>query len=131
MLNKADQFTKIHDFARAYGSLCWNLSKVIPRKDLPRIYTMCLPVKNKDGSDTTRLTEGLKDLYQSRDDIVHEVFKAPARRVDNEITRLETNVNMLKMHSVLLTAKALADVTVSCTRGTCKRQKPAEVLGQL
>jgi hypothetical protein len=29
ILNKADQFTKIHDFARAYGSLCWNLSKVL------------------------------------------------------------------------------------------------------
>jgi len=43
ILNKADQFRKIHDFARAYGSLCWNLSKVIQRKDLPRIYTMCLP----------------------------------------------------------------------------------------
>ena len=36
VLNKVDQFRKIHDFARAYGSLCWNLSKVIPRKDLPR-----------------------------------------------------------------------------------------------
>ncbi len=23
ILNKADQFEKIHDFARAYGSLCW------------------------------------------------------------------------------------------------------------
>jgi hypothetical protein len=43
ILNKADQFRKIHDFARAYGSLCWNLSKVIARKDLPRIHTMCLP----------------------------------------------------------------------------------------
>jgi len=28
VLNKADKFKKIHDFARAYGSLCWNLSKV-------------------------------------------------------------------------------------------------------
>ena len=44
VLNKADQFRKIHDFARAYGSLCWNLSKVIPNKDLPRIFTMCLSV---------------------------------------------------------------------------------------
>ena len=33
----------MHDFARSYGSLCWNLSKVIGRKDLPRIYTMCVP----------------------------------------------------------------------------------------
>jgi hypothetical protein len=28
-------------------------------------------------------------------------------------------------------AKILADVAVSCTRGTTKRQKPAQVLGQL
>ena len=47
ILNKADQFRKIHDFARAYGSLCWNLSKVIQRKDLPRIYTMCLPANSR------------------------------------------------------------------------------------
>lgn len=44
ILNKVDQFEKIHDFARAYGSLCWNLSKVIPRKDIPKIYTMCTPL---------------------------------------------------------------------------------------
>ena len=46
IFNKADRFMnqQIHDFARAYGSLWWNLSKVILRKDLPRIYTMCLPV---------------------------------------------------------------------------------------
>lgn len=52
ILNKADQFHKIHDFARAYGSLCWNLSKVIPRKDLPRIHTMCLPVKSTTLSES-------------------------------------------------------------------------------
>lgn len=62
VLNKADQFKKIHDFARAYGSLCWNLSKVIPRKDLPRIYTMCLPTKNSgagngEGEDGMELRE--------------------------------------------------------------------------
>ena len=45
VMNKVDQFVHIHDFARAYGSLCWNLSKVIPRKDLPRIYTMFLPAE--------------------------------------------------------------------------------------
>jgi GTPase SAR1 family protein len=43
ILNKVDQFTQVHDFARAYGSLCWNLAKVIKRKDIPRIYTMFTP----------------------------------------------------------------------------------------
>ncbi len=97
ILNKADQFRKIHDFARAYGSLCWNLSKVIPRKDLPRIYTMCLPGLTGEG----KLSQGLEDLHQTRNDVVSEVMKAPARRVDNAITRLADSINLLLMHAVL------------------------------
>lgn len=58
ILNKADQFTRVHDFARAYGSLCWNLSKVIPRKDLPMIYTMCVPTGNH-GADADRIRADL------------------------------------------------------------------------
>uniref|UniRef100_A0A7S2UGA6 Dynamin N-terminal domain-containing protein n=1 Tax=Attheya septentrionalis TaxID=420275 RepID=A0A7S2UGA6_9STRA len=100
VLNKADQFEKIHDFARAYGSLCWNLSKVIPRKDLPRIYTMCLPVK---GGDTAQkeIMQGLADLHQTRDDVVAEVMKAPKRRIDNVITHLNDSVHLLMMHALI------------------------------
>jgi len=107
VLNKADQFKKIHDFARAYGSLCWNLSKVIPRKDLPRIFTMCLPVKNEDNStgdlSTTEALDqrALADLHQTRDDVLTEVMKAPKRRVDNVITNLHDSVHLLLMHAVV------------------------------
>ena len=41
VFNKVDQFDKVQDFARAYGALCWNLSKVIHRKDLPRYVVLC------------------------------------------------------------------------------------------
>jgi hypothetical protein len=91
ILNKADQFRKIHDFARAYGSLCWNLSKVIPRKDLPRIYTMCLPTpyqtrasgdQSEDQSSSLGQA-GLIDLEATRKEVVSEVLNAPKRRVDN------------------------------------------------
>lgn len=114
VLNKADQFRKIHDFARAYGSLCWNLSKVIPRKDLPRIFTMCLPVTStKDGNDETNYNivdnnaaealdrRALADLHQTRDDVLAEVMKAPKRRVDNVITNLHDSVHLLLMHAVV------------------------------
>ncbi|GLE04512.1 hypothetical protein PINS_up013467 [Pythium insidiosum] len=50
ILNKVDDFRTVHDFARAYGALCWNLSKVIPRKDLPFIYTMYVPQDQRDGA---------------------------------------------------------------------------------
>merc|ERR1719384_1099877 len=110
VLNKADQFKKIHDFARAYGSLCWNLSKVIPRKDLPRIFTMCLPVKNPDGggsggnnnNNTSSIGAGLSDLHQTRDDVVAEVMKAPKRRIDNVITHLNDSVHLLLMHAQIV-----------------------------
>ncbi|CAB1117285.1 unnamed protein product [Ectocarpus sp. CCAP 1310/34] len=109
VLNKADQFKKIHDFARAYGSLCWNLSKVIPRKDLPRIYTMCLPVKSRDGGAgegevELSLSSGLHDLEATRDDVAAEVMKAPKRRIDNIITRLTDSVHLLQVHTTVLDA---------------------------
>ncbi|KAL3811230.1 hypothetical protein ACHAXA_008989 [Cyclostephanos tholiformis] len=113
VLNKADQFKKIHDFARAYGSLCWNLSKVIPRKDLPRIFTMCLPVAIKNSGDQNSLSVGdlptiqaldqraLADLHQTRDEVIAEVMKAPKRRIDNVITNLHDSVHLLLMHAVV------------------------------
>lgn len=102
VLNKVDQFRKIHDFARAYGSLCWNLSKVIPLKDLPRIYTMCVPVKqNEKGQLQTEsgLGASLRDLDAMREEVVSEVVRAPERRVDNLITNLYDSSRMLQMHA--------------------------------
>merc|ERR1719277_1474375 len=40
VLNKVDKLDNSIDFARAYGTLGWALSKVIKRKDIPQIYTM-------------------------------------------------------------------------------------------
>jgi hypothetical protein len=84
ILNKADQFHQYHDFARAYGSLCWNLSKVIQRKDLPRIYTMCLPAayhahaggqsingnSESKGLFDEKSSKGLMDLADARESVV-------------------------------------------------------------
>jgi hypothetical protein len=95
VLNKADQFRKIHDFARAYGSLCWNLSKVIPRKDLPPIFTMSLP---NEQSEST-LSSSLSDLEHTRDDVVEQVMKAPKRRIDNVITNLYDSTATLMLYS--------------------------------
>ncbi|KAH8075886.1 hypothetical protein JL720_10336 [Aureococcus anophagefferens] len=38
ILNKADKFERIHDFARAYGALCWNLSKLDGPAGLDALY---------------------------------------------------------------------------------------------
>ena len=120
IFNKADQFhnQQIHDFARAYGSLCWNLSKVIPRKDLPRIYTMCLPVEltsspvgtisnnghnEKDGTNSSgTIAPGLQDLYNAREEVVVQVRKAPERRLDNVITNVDESISQLYMYARII-----------------------------
>jgi GTPase SAR1 family protein len=101
VLNKADQFEKMHDFARAYGSLCWNLSKVIPRKDLPRIYTMCLP-STISNDDLTPVSVLQQDLETARHEVVEQIRQAPARRVDNVITLLYDSCCLLEMQAKLL-----------------------------
>lgn len=107
----------MHDFARAYGSLTWNLSKVIPRKDLPRIYTTCIPTANTTTSSSI-LTDAITDLETARKEvrpaplycvfadrclqIVAEVKKAPHRRTDNMITRLYDSTRLLRVHATVM-----------------------------
>lgn len=59
LLNKCDAFTSMYDFARAYGTLCWNLSRVLRTKDLPKIFTTYSgterePAANMDFADFRR-----------------------------------------------------------------------------
>jgi hypothetical protein len=86
------------------GALCWNLSKVINRKDLPRIYTMCVPQALEAGSvpPSGFLQEVLPELERTRNEIVAEVLKAPSRRVDNITTQLNDAAQLLRMHAVVL-----------------------------
>ena len=48
-----------------------NLSKVIHRKDLPRIYTMCLPHTEVD--DSKPLSKSLIDLAATREEVTQQV----------------------------------------------------------
>jgi len=94
VMNKVDLFSSLQDFARAYGALCWNLGKVIPRKDLPMIFTTYVPI---EGSPVHRLP--MEDFDKARAELVAEIRRAPARRVDNMITQLQDHAMRLQMHA--------------------------------
>jgi hypothetical protein len=95
-MNKADEFSSIEDFARAYGALCWNLAKVIPRKDLPRIYNCYVPGPGRPAGNGSVPVE---DFDLARKEIVSEVAKAPERRIDNVVTRLHDDARELLVHA--------------------------------
>jgi hypothetical protein len=93
VMNRVDQFRGLQDFARAYGALCWNLAKVIPRKDLPHVYTTFVPVP-----DAPPPTLPAGDFERSREDLIHEIRRAPARRADNVLTQLRDHAERLRLH---------------------------------
>ena len=97
VLNKVDQFQSLHDFARAYGALCWNLGKVIPRKDLPMIYNTFIPLADKP---TSRLP--MEDFEKARNDLIGELRRAPTRRMDNQITQLQAYAERLRLHAMVI-----------------------------
>ncbi|ETW02558.1 hypothetical protein H310_06040 [Aphanomyces invadans] len=110
ILNKVDDFKTVHDFARAYGALCWNLSKVIPRKDMPFIYTMYVPVRGalaptSSSSEEAMLSSLLHTEFDgTRGEILREVQRAPDLATDNLLTSFKALGARLKMHVTLIEA---------------------------
>jgi GTPase SAR1 family protein len=97
VLNKMDQFQNLHDFARAYGALCWNLGKVIPRKDLPMIYNTFTPVDGRPKS-----TLPIDDFEAAREDLIGEIRRVPTRRMDNQITQMQAYAERLRLHALVI-----------------------------
>ncbi|KAF4145614.1 Dynamin family [Phytophthora infestans] len=112
ILNKVDDFQTVHDFARAYGALCWNLSKVIGRKDLPFIYTMYVPQEKQEshpaqgnGQSHFNVPKMLEHEFDGiRGEVIREVKRAPDRATDNILNLLKATALRLKMHMTLVEA---------------------------
>ena len=97
VMNKMDQFRNMHDFARACGTLCWNLGKVIPRKDLPLIYNTFVPVEGQPAP-----TLPMQDFEKARNALIVELKRAPARRLDNIITQMQSFAERLRLHAFVI-----------------------------
>lgn len=79
LLNKCDTFTGMYDFARAYGTLCWNLARVLRTKDLPKIFTTYSgPARTPTAGDL-----GFADFDRHRAEFLATLRDAASRRVDN------------------------------------------------
>ncbi len=97
LLHKVDQMENLSDFARSYGTLCWNLSRKSATKDMPQIYTTFIPEKvsrhRRDDPDALDLGEFTDSLEEVR----REISRAPLRRIDNLLTEIERRAMWLEM----------------------------------
>ena len=77
LLNKCDAFSGMYDFARTYGTTCWNLARVLHTKDLPKIWTIYT------GEERTDSSLDLTDFNRHRQEFLGVLRDAASRRRDN------------------------------------------------
>jgi hypothetical protein len=96
VLNRIDECGSLTDLLRVYGTLCWNLSQITGRKDIPMIHLTYSPRAAKDSKNRLeRDTSYLQYLENQREELKRAVLEAPRHRLDHLATFVETNSERL------------------------------------
>ena len=98
LLNKCDGFSSMYDFARTYGTLCWNLAGVLETKDMPKIWT----VYSGETRTSVPGSLDLSDFNRHRDEFVSVFRDAQARRRDNLVSQANSDFRGLAIRMRIL-----------------------------
>ena len=100
LLNKADTFDSMEDYARAYGTLCWNLARILRTKDLPPILSTWTPVAG------ARLAARvpLEGFERHRGALLSLLAGIGGRRVDSLLAGVEADFSELYVQARVLGA---------------------------
>ncbi|MEW5909168.1 MAG: dynamin family protein [Thermodesulfobacteriota bacterium] len=96
VLNRIDECGSLKDLLRVYGTLCWNLSQITGRKDIPMIHLTYSPRVAKISPERLE-HEGsyLKHLENQREDLKKAILEAPRYRLDNMAAFVEIHSERL------------------------------------
>ena len=86
VLNRMDECTGLEDLLRVYGTLCWNLSQMLGRKDIPKILFAYSEHKKKPD---TGEGEFLSLLANQRTALHRAILKTPKKRLEHLAAFLE------------------------------------------
>ncbi len=95
VLNRIDECASLSDLLQVYGTLCWNLSQITGRKDIPSIL---LTYSSRAAKNSTNHDEDrgfLYNLENQRQKLKNSVLDAPRYRLDNLATFVETHAERL------------------------------------
>jgi EH domain-containing protein 1 len=98
VMNRIDECDNVPDLVRSYGTLCWNLSQMTGRKDIPRIY---LTFAAKEGDEPP---QGVESWISERDELKREVGTAPTMRINHVFQEAERGVRELVLQAEALAA---------------------------
>ncbi len=97
VLNRIDECESLEDLVRAYGTLCWNLSQMTGRKDIPRIFLTYARIEGREVLPEFKIWE------KEREELKRSLLDAPRMRlyhmlqeVDNVVRELALEIEALE-----------------------------------
>ncbi len=85
VLNRIDECENLSDLVRAYGTLCWNLSQMTGRKDIPRIFITFAPRQEQ-------VPPELEVWLQEREELKAAIKKAPRMSVNRILEEVDSAI---------------------------------------
>lgn len=95
VLNRIDECESLSDLLQVYGTLCWNLSQITGRKDIPAIHLTYSSRAAKNTNACEKDRGFLSNLENQRQKLKNSVLEAPRFRLDNLATFVETHAERL------------------------------------
>jgi hypothetical protein len=96
VLNRIDECASLIDLLRVYGTLCWNLSQITGRKDIPTIHLTYSPKAAAEAPKEPAENCGyLPHLENQRENLKKAILEAPRRRLDHLAAFVETHSERL------------------------------------
>ena len=89
VLNRVDECESLTDLLRVYGTLCWNLSQMTGRKDIPMIHLTYSHRAIKKPQHQHEKDSYLFHLENQREELKNAILQAPRHRLDNLATFVE------------------------------------------
>lgn len=89
VLNRIDECESLSDLLRSYGTLCWNLSQMTGRKDMPRIYLTFAPQEGKVPPT------GFETWMNEREELKQTMSSAPKMRLNHILQEVDRVVREL------------------------------------
>ncbi len=99
VMSRIDECDNISDLVRSYGTLCWNMSQMTGRKDIPHIYLTY-------SSGMVNSAKAVDWWPQERTELIAKIHAAPTLRLNHILEDIDRQVNELQ-----IVCEALAEFT--------------------
>ena len=95
VLNRIDECSSLEDLIKVYGTLCWNLSQITGRKDIPRILLTYSQERRQNVISSPN--SFLEFLENQQDELIYSVLKAPKKRLEHLVNFCDEKSRSLEM----------------------------------